>query len=243
MKKAALVTFALLCAVPGAHAARPSGPSRASLRYHEARMAMTIPSYSLASVRARVRKLKADPDGSSRLNDKTFRELSFEEKFTYVMVHGEDFSQNCDESPGILQEERKIFGFTPSPFNDAAMWSDRQSAFLKENRPQVIRLMHDTIRAKGRVGSNFKHAIVDLKAVELIPDLADVYKRTRTDHDILTVMMILMKDGKYRPFLTTPIYGKLFGDNAGYAASISASPANQRLILDLAQRFYRSTRK
>lgn len=233
-----LLSLALLTAGTAAQAS----PSAASRRYHEAREAQSIPPYGLQKVRALIHRLKTDSEGGSRLGQAAYDGLSFNEKFTYVMLHGEDFDQNCDMSPGIMQEERKIFSYVPSAFADVAMWSKRQQAFLKENRTLVIGLMRDTIRRQHRVGANFKQAIVELKAVELIPDLCAVYRSTRRDHDILTVLMILMKDAKYRPFVSTQAYRKLFGDQARYEAFLPATPANQNMVLNMATTFYRSRR-
>lgn len=221
-----------------AHAAPQA--SAVSRRYHEARVALTIPPYSLQKVRSIIRGIKRDHEGNRRLSPAAFNRLTVEERFTYVMLHGEDYDQNCDISPVILHEERKIFPYVPSAFDDAAAWSRQQTAFLKNNRARVIALMRETLRRQGRVGSNFKEAITELNAVELIPDLSAVYRRTRSDHDILSVLMLLMKEGNYRPFLNSSIHKKLFGENADFLVSIPASPANQKFILDQAAAFHRS---
>lgn len=242
-KASLLISLAMLCTFTAAQAEKPSHPNRTSIRYHESRQAMTAPSYSLPRVRALIRRIKEDSEGNARLSSKSFNGLSLQEKFTYVMIHAEDSSQNCDVMPGIVHEERRIFAFTPAPFDDQAVWSKRQTAFLANNRARVIGLMRETIRAKGRVGSNFKRAILELNAVELIPHLVGVYNRTRADHDILTVVMILMKDGKYQPFLASSIHKRLFGENTSFQASLPASPANQRFVTDQAMRFYKSSRK
>lgn len=239
-KQHAALALALLTAAGPALAAEPPQPSRVSIRYHEYRQAKTIPPYSLAKVRALVRGIKTDQQENKRLNARAFSALTSNEKFTYTMIHAEDFDQNCDASPGILHEEGKIFAYVPSAFEDVGAWSDRQVKFLTGNRSRVIALLRETIRKQHRVGANFKHAILELHASELISDLADVYKATRKDHDILTVMMILMRDAKYRPFTSTRFYVKLFGEHADFGASLPATPANQKLVLDHAAAFYRS---
>jgi hypothetical protein len=244
MKHVTLLLAAVaLCGPASALAAAGARPTQASMRYHRMRQAETAPPYSLPKVRAMVRRLKADSEGSSRLSAKAWDALSFQEKFTYVMIHGEDFSQNCADAPSILQEERKIFAFTPSPFNDEAEWSKRQLAFLKDNRARVIGLMRETMRSQGRAGSNLKHAVTEINAVELIPDLVGLYNRSRADHDLLTVLMVLMKEGKYPPFLATATCRHLFGEHANFEAFIPATPANQRQITDLAMAYYRSYKK
>ena len=225
------------------YAAKPQGPSRASIRYHDARNAMTVPSASLSKVRRLIKGIKPDGEDNERLSSRVFNGLSYGEKFTYVMIHGEDFSQNCADIPVLVQEETKIFRYVPGPFDDTATWSDRQRAFLKNNRNRVVESIRKEIRAQGRVGTNFKYAVQELKAVELIPDLVVTYNRKHTDHDILTALMQLMDHGKYAPFLATPERKKLYSDDTGFDAFLPATPANQRRITNLALQYYRSTRK
>ena len=50
-------------------------------------------------------RIKQDSEGNARLSPKAFNALTFDEKFTYTMLHGEDFDQNCDASPGIVNED------------------------------------------------------------------------------------------------------------------------------------------
>lgn len=149
-KAAMLVALTILCTFPAVQAAKPSRPSRTSIRYHESRQALTVPSYSLPRVQAVIRRIKADSEGNEQLTSKAFNRLSFQEKFTYVMIHGEYASQNCDHMPGIMQEERKIFGHTPEPFDDKdAAWSEQQTSFLVNNRSRVIGMIRETIKTKG----------------------------------------------------------------------------------------------
>lgn len=213
-------------------------PSPESERYALYRHEDSVPTYGLAKVKGLVKKLKEDEDMNRRMADKEYNALTTAEKFTYVMIHGEDFSQNCDMMPAILDEHKKIFSFFPGAFDDTAMWSDRQRAFLKSNRTQVIKLIKTTILAKNRVGNNLKNAIGEMGAVELVPTLVNVYKRDKKDHDILTLLMLLMKDGKYAPFLKSSSHKGLYGDENNYRAFLSATPANQKQILTLATSYY-----
>jgi hypothetical protein len=219
-------------------------PSAESRKYAVFRNSSTEPTYGLAKVKALVAKVKEDQDYNRRLSEKAFNALSFEEKFTYVMIHGEDFSQNCDMMPQIVDEHKKIFAFTPSPFYEEATWSDRQTGFLKNNRTKVIGLVRNTIKSRGRAGANLKQVIIQLSAVELIPDLVALYNRDHKDHDILTVFMNLMVDAKYKPFMATPTYKKMYADeNTSYKEFLMATPANQKLVIGQATAFYKSWKK
>jgi hypothetical protein len=215
-------------------------PSPASRRYHDYRLARTDPTFKLTKVKAVIRKIKEDPDMNQRLPDKAFSALSVEEKFTYCMIHAEDFSQNCSMMMPIEQEQTKIFAFVPDAFGGEQIWSERQMSFLTKNRVKVLPLLRSTIRSHHRVGVNLKAAITHLSATELIPELISAYKRDRRDNDILTVLMTLMKEAKYKPFLASASYRKLYADeNSSYKAFLEATSANQELILSRAGAFYR----
>lgn len=215
-------------------------PSKASLRYREYRYEMTEPSYGLAKVKAMIKKLKPDSDDAKKLTQKAYDSLSFEEKFTYTMIHGEDADQNCDAMPGIKDEEKKIFGYIPGNFGDEAMWSDRQRDFLKKNRTKVIGLLRKTIKSKQRIGVNLKHAIQEINAFELIPDMIAVYKVKRYDQDILTLFMEMMKEDNFGPFVKSQSYEKLYGEHSNYRGYIEANSANQKLVMERAMAYYNS---
>jgi hypothetical protein len=208
--------------------------------FHAYRTALTEPSYGLAKVKKMVNAIRRDRDENRRLSSKQFNALTLPETFTYVMVHGEDFSQNCNVMPAIKAEDKKIFAYPAEAFGDETVWSDRQTGFLKKNRSQIIKLIRETIQAQHRVGANLKAAIIELNAREMVPDLISAYQRDRRDNDVLTVLMLLMKQGDYQPFMYTPIYMKLYGDeNASYQEYLESKPANVKTILDNAQLFSR----
>ncbi|HWA82827.1 MAG TPA: hypothetical protein VG820_05315 [Fimbriimonadaceae bacterium] len=237
MKK--LLCLAALCAAACALAQdRWPKPSAASRRYHEYRVEMTEHPFGLARVRAVIGRIKPDSEENERLTDRAFNALSFDEKFTFTMIHAEDFAQNCDVMPPIVDEQKKIFAFTPDGMGEERSWSERQRNFLTKNRAKVIDLLRSTIKARRRLGANLKQAIELLDANELIPDAIAVYRRDRKDNDILTMLMLLMKDAKYKPFLASNLYAKLYADEgASYKAFVAADAAHARQILDLATAF------
>lgn len=214
--------------------------SPASVKYREYREAISEPVYGLAKVKALVKKIKADKEENHRMPQGEYDALPFNEKFTYNMIHGEDATQNCDVMMGVVNEEKKIFGYTPDAFGGEVMWSDRQQDFFKNNRAKVIPLVRSTIMLRQRVGVNFKELVTSYNLVELIPDLVKVYNIKKKDHDILTVLMILMKEGNYPEFIKSASYVKLYGENSNYKGNLDATPANQKLIISRAMAFYKT---
>lgn len=215
-------------------------PTKASREYRKYRETISIPTYSLTKVQSIIKKIKVDQDDNHRLSEKEYAALTLEQKFTFTMIHGEDATQNCDAPMGIVDEEKKIFSYIPSAFGDEITWSDRQRDFLVKNRSKVIPLVRATLKLRKRAGVNLKNAILEMNAVELIPDLITVYKYKNKDHDILTVLMLLMKEGKYGEFEKSTSFTKLYGEDANYKAYLQANSANQKLIMDRAMAFYKS---
>jgi hypothetical protein len=55
--------------------------------------------------------------------------------------------------------------------------------------------------------------------------------------------MLLMKEAKYRPFVNSGAYRKLYRDAiSSYKANIEANPANRKLIIESATAYSKSKR-
>lgn len=212
--------------------------------YHEYRDYTTTPPYGLAKVKQLIKEKtihRDDPDadaGTDSLPERLYRSLSFREKFTYNMIYAESFAQNCDVNEAVVDEEKKIFGQLPSLFPEHA-WGNRQEAFFKVNKDSVIALMTESIGRAKRVGLNYKYVIVDINATSMIPLLIDTYNLQKKDHDILTVLMLLMHNNKYPPFMESLSNKKLYETNEiYYGVSLTFNSANEALIIQRATDFY-----
>ena len=217
--------------------------SATSRKYHEYREVISEPSYHLDTIKAMVKRIKEDKEGNKPLSQKAYNAMSFEEKFTYTMIHGEESTQNCDAMPPILEEEKKIFAYFPSAFGDEVIWSERQRDFMTKNRSKVIPLIRSTMKLRQRAGVNLKGAILHLNAIELIPDLVTAFNIKKKDLDILSLLMTLMKEGKYPEFMKSASYEKLYGEKANYKSYLDGNSANQKLIIERAMAFYKSNSK
>ena len=96
------------------------------------------------------------------------------------------------------------------------------------------------MKAHNRAGLNLKQAIVQIDAYELIPDLVSVYNSAHKDQDILSVFCILMNDGRFKPFMVSQTYAKLYGDQSSYKSFMVANTANQQLTIGRAMAYYKS---
>src|SRR5471030_2019879 len=160
MNRIFALSFAI-CILPVANAqlatergpADPEGLTLKSQKYHQSRLAYTTPTFELAKVQKLMKSLKKKSDeggdsGTEALPSKVFNSLSTAVKFTYCMLQGEVYGQNCDGMPAVLGEETKIFAQPPDNFGNEEHWSDRQTGFLHKNRGSVIALLQRTIRSQ-----------------------------------------------------------------------------------------------
>jgi hypothetical protein len=216
--------------------------SKESQQYHEYRLKLTTPPYGLAYVKDLIKKIAYDEESNGVLKGKTYESLSIREKFTYHMIHAESYSQNCGAMPPIQDEQKKIFANLPDAFNERS-WSDRQSTFLKAHRDSVIGLMKESIDRTKRVGLNYKQAIIEVNALEMIPLLIITYNMTKKDHDILTIFLLLMKENEYGPFISSGSYKKLYGNESNYATYLNYNQANADLIIKRATDFYNANKR
>ena len=212
--------------------------SKESQAYHKYRLKIIVPPYGLQKVKTFISKIKSDNDDNEVPNQKNYLSLSFREKFTYHMIHGESYSQNCDLMPPVQDEQKKIFAQLPDVFGEFG-WSARQLKFFNANRDSVIELMKSSIVKNNRIGVNFKQVIVDINGKEMIPFLVKTYNLEKKDYDILTILMLLMKDNEYDQFLISTSYQKLYADSqASYTSYLNFNTLNQDLIIKRATDFY-----
>ena len=214
-------------------------PGKESLAYHAYRQKVSVPPYSLEKIKSLIANIKSEEEFplSTNLSTKVYDNLSLREKFTYNMIHGESFYQICSMPSPIYDEHKKIFGrFMRTELEMA--WSERQRNFIKVNRDSVIKLMAACISQSNEAGINFKRAIEDLNAKEMIPLLITTYNVTKMDHDILTVLMLLMKQNKYPPFMASEPYKTLYGPDSRYKSFLPLNKGNEDLIIQLATNFY-----
>lgn len=177
------------------------------------------------------------------LSDTAYNALTFDEKFTYNLIHAESYQQMCDPLPERSDEQDRIYGQTVDYFGEYS-WSERQDSFFKNNRDSVEQLMKITIDQQGRIGMNLLDAIIESNATDMIPYLIDFYRRDNSNHYILTALMLLMKKNQYPEFMQSISYTKLYKlDTDTYSAYLNYNKANEDLIIQRATNFYKTLTK
>lgn len=217
-------------------------PSKESRTYHEYRMYVSEPPYGLAKIKRLMLNMKVKEDesemgGTEKIPTSIYEKLSPREKFTYHMLHGETFSQICDAYPPEQDEQKKLYGYLPDILQEKN-WSESQLKFLKTNRDSVIVWLKECISKNNRVGVNFKRAILEIDATEMIPFLIKVYNEKKKDGDILTLFMLFMRKHEFEPFLKSTSFRKLYSKEYNFTASLVYNKANEALIISRVTEFY-----
>lgn len=216
--------------------------SSESHAYHKARLRSSVPPYGLEKINSLIKTVPSAGDyGESGLNTKKYMALSLREKFTYHMIFPEYSSQNCDVMPPIIDEEKKISGHLPDVFSEAN-WSKRQIDFMVSNRDTVLSLIRESVNRSKKMGLNYKTAIVEVNGREMIPFIINLYLADHKDHDLLTVLMLLMKKNEYPPFISSTSFKKLYGKDSDYQSFINYNKENEELIISRAQSYYNGIR-
>lgn len=211
----------------------------------EERLKNSIPSYNLSKIEKLISKLSSmngielNEYNDRYLSEKDFDKLTIKEKFTYTMVYPEIKSSSEDMDSLAIYEENKIFGKLPTSVNDPR-WSARQKKFLKQYRKNIQEFIRETSLKNQFMGLNFKKALLEINAIESIPFLVDFYNSTdKNDKDLLTVLMLLVKKGKYYPFVRSNVYRQLYNDDVNSQVScIDYSDINEEYILKTAHNYY-----
>jgi len=215
--------------------------------FREYRARRTVPPYGLEKVKKLINGLQyeafEDGDaGMTALPPAQFKSLTFQEQFTYVMIHPETYAQNCSIFVPQPDEQKKIFSYLIS-WMDESQWSDRQLTFLRENRDSVMTLIRESTLRSKHMGVNYKDAIVEINGWEMIPFLTDYIQNNEKDKDALTVLLLLMKKGAYVPFLKSTSFQKLYGKDYNYESFIYYNAANKELILERAGEYFAKKKK
>jgi hypothetical protein len=215
--------------------------------YVEDRLKNTIPSYNLSKIEILIAKSMSLNNLETKdtdkidfyLSEKDFNKLTIKEKFTYTMAYPEIKSSNGIPDSINIYKENKIFGMLPSTAN-YPKWSIRQKKFLNQYRKNIQEFIQESSSKNQHMGLNLKNALLEINAVESIPFLINFYKSTdKNDKDLLTVLMLLVKKGKYYPFVRSNVYRQLYNDNVNFWESyIDYSDINEEYILKTAHNFY-----
>ncbi|MBZ4188847.1 hypothetical protein [Niabella beijingensis] len=222
-------------------------PSPEAKAHREFRQKISVPPYGLEKIKKMIPSIKDVPgdnsdEGVSALSPDAYQSLSLREKFTYTMIHPEMYAQNCSINMIHFHEHREIFGYLVSD-GDEQTWSDRQLGFLRDNRDSVMALIKASATRSGRMGVNYKTAIVEMNGWEMIPYLTGFYTANKKDKDLLTVLMLLMKQGKFQPFLHSSSYKKLYGVDGNHENALDYNKANEELIISRARTYYAEQKK
>ncbi|TWP22734.1 hypothetical protein ETU08_11000 [Apibacter muscae] len=172
------------------------------------------------------------------LSDEDFNQLSFKEKFTYVMAYPENLNKNIILNTSLDRND-KINAHLPYHDQDI-IWSIREIDFLRNNRNEVLKLIKENSLKQPNIGLNFKLILRELNATEMIPFLISSFKKSdKKDYEILTLLMLLVKDNNYFPFMKSNICYHLYIQNKdSNEMYLDILESNVGYILSTAKNYY-----
>ncbi len=221
----------------------PKDGGSESGNYRLQRFYISEPLYGLQKIKGLIRGFVPIPSAPKKVDTKIYDLFSLPEKFTYNMIYPESFSQLCSRMLQVEDEQNKLFAYLPDVFGTQA-WSKKQRDFFQDNRDSVIKLLKACILSNNRLGLNFKWVIVNINAKSLIPLIISVYNFDKKDHDLLTVLMLLMYENHYSEFLNSRIWKDLYsGADANYKWFIDAGGETGDLVINYATNFYNAQPK
>ncbi|HLK27487.1 MAG TPA: hypothetical protein VKT28_02815 [Puia sp.] len=212
-------------------------------KYQFSREEITIPEYGLNRVEKLIKDSLHKDDFRSALDEKKYQSLSLRERFTYNMINPEAYAQNCSFMPLVPDAQKKIFAELPIVF-EGFHFSKRQDDFFMANSDSVIEWMRYSIAKTKKVGMNYKRVIEYVNAKQLIPVLIEAYDADKKDHDILTVLMLLMDRNKYPAFLNSDLHKRLYdAKETPFKSYVDYTLLNEALIIKKAEDFYNGLSK
>jgi hypothetical protein len=171
------------------------------------------------------------------LRSGTLDSLDICSRIGYAVHYPETFYQTC-RAPEE-DEVNTIYGVHPASIDDLEI-SQQQVQAIAKDREGAIECIHACMHNSGPIHHNLKQVILELDAYELIPDVRHAYRNGNSeDPHLLTLLVELMRKGKYVPF-TTSVQGMQLEavGTLRYRPNIPATEANINAILTLATAYH-----
>jgi hypothetical protein len=178
---------------------------------------------------------------SKALSPAQYDALTLRDKIAYDLNHPKSYSQMCSAIPFRDSSAWRIYSNLPPLVDGLRTWSESQRDLFSKNRDSTIQVVMATIGQNG-AGVELLTIIVDLNAKELIPLLIDSYHSDRSNHYILTALLLLMSNNDYSEFLRSQQYAQLYSEKL--SARIDYLPyttKNIDFILQQATSFYHAS--
>lgn len=165
------------------------------------------------------------------LTDEQFAGLTTEEKFIYSIKFPEEFDQICAEMEP--RKEDYLYGEINLDFSGET-YSERQYKFLYENPSQTIALVMSCIQNQEAIAVPYRHLLKDLEAVQAMPIIIEVYKKTK-DSDYLSLLLEIMRKKKVATLGTQLWYEQLYVQQNSWEARIPLTEEIANEIIALAK--------
>jgi len=218
--------------------------SKIDLREYFFSSAAISPCYSSE----RLKQLMPQQDIFKRkeMDEEQFNKLTAYEHFVHSFYYPEWYYQSCS----MFGYPNNVLQTIPAELKrqgEGFVMSRRQMAAITQYRDSTIILMQKCIDKKNELSDEFKKAIINLRAFELIPAIITTIENQKKVKDpyLLTTLCLLMRFN-YEPFSNSYLYKELypsvsnenFISGAAYKKSIPFTIENYKQIIKWAKAYY-----
>lgn len=197
-----------------------------------------------AKIEALAKKARQNPefeyeDHILDLSDADFNKFSVREKFIFAVTCPEGYTQTCAMANEHRNIDQNLFKSIPRVM-EGKIISERQVEALKKNRDSTIFYLNQCMANSTAIPNEYRELILKLKAVECIPAVVNLIENSpKTDTYLLTVLMQLMKQGKYAPFQETDLYKTLYPKKYSPTYFVPLTEDRKKLIIEHALEFFK----
>lgn len=139
--------------------------------------------------------------------------FTIKEKLIFALVYPEQHSQTCSKYIELNEEmNQHIFSYLPK--GDEGFYpSERQIEALKENKDSVAFYLKQCYKNKDQIPFDIYLIVEEINLYQLIPLLIE-HNNSKKNSFILALMIRLMMDDKYKPFLNSNLIKDLSDPNS-----------------------------
>jgi hypothetical protein len=180
------------------------------------------------------------PTTYGEIPDEIIFSLPFKDQFVFAVNHPESYYQSCSFIliSSITKANKEIHSNFPSAMEGTVI-SERQLNLLIEKRDSSIIYINECFLTQNYIGNPIKKMILNLNGVECIPNIIRLVQTPDCfDTYNLTLLMKLMLNNKYEPFLQSELYKAFYSEDKMWNTNFGLTKKNANLIIELSTGFY-----
>lgn len=159
--------------------------------------------------------------------------LSVHDKILYVLDHEVQYTQSCSiGNPPYVDNSNILFGYLTSGHSTGI-----RHHIISQYREMTLRILLQYVDTSRGIPRDYLESIAQEGLWEMIPYIIQYYEQD-SKPAYLTALMILMKEQKYSPFLTSAIYADVYEQARPFRDGILVASERRGAIISLAREFF-----